>query len=467
MPFELPDKTTLSEPRYLGLAAAIESAIAAGRLQPGERLPTHRAVAAGTGLSVQTVGRAYDRLRQQGLILGHVGRGSFVADPRAINRAPYEVPSRPASLYDLALSRPLHGALHERAMRDTLRELAAGCDPAVFLASRPNLGQPAHRAAGARWLAGLGLETTADNVVVTNGVSHGMTVALTALTRPGDVVLADSVTHHLVVAICAALGLTLVGLDCDGDGIRPDALERACAEGAPRVLVALPTLTTPSARLMSEERRRALARIAKAHDLWIVENDAYGALPEDSPPPLTAFAPDRAIHLTTFTKSSMSGLRTGYLTAPVHLQPALLSRLIALSWSATALPGEIATRWVHDGTAAELAAWQRNALANRHALVARTLAGLDWQGHPAGLHLWLRLPDDWTTEEFVHQARQLSVAVAPAAPFLTPQAPPVNAVRISVGGENDTEAFDQALDRLAGLLRTGSGRGMTTGLREL
>ena len=454
MPIDLPDRDSLTEPLYLSLAAAIEDAIRKGRLKPGDRLPTHRAVSAQMGLSVHTVSKAYDRLRQQHLIEGHVGRGSYVVDPGAADTAPYPLKRQRDSFYDLAMSRALTELRHDRAMRRTLREMAGNADAAMFLSCRPNLGQEAHRAAGVAWLAGLGLETGAEQVIMTNGATHGAAAALSALTRPGDTVLAAQITNHLVISLCSYLGLTLIGLDSDSEGILPDALDRACRNHDARAVICLPALGNPKGSVMGAARRADIARVAAAHDLHIIENDALGALLEDGPPPIAALAPERTVYLTTFTKCTMPGLRAGYMVAPMHLQPGLLARLLVFSWTATPLICEIATRWVDDGTAARLAAWQRAALAERHRILCQELEGCAVQGQPGGLHYWLHLPEGWSTEGLVARARQLGIVLAPCTPFLTQNAPACDAVRISVGGIADDTDFATALRLLRGLLKT-------------
>ena len=454
MIFDFLDRDTLSEPLYLSLAAAIEREIREGRLPAGAQLPTHRAVAVHLGLSVHTVSKAYDRLRQHNLIEGHVGRGTFVVDQAMQDRPPYALRPVQPQVCDLALSRPLFDERHDIAMRRTLREMADTADPATILSCRPNQGRLDHREAGVLWLSGLGLETDADRIILTNGVTHGMAAALSAVTVPGDVVLADAVTHHLVISLCRYLGLTLIGVAGDGQGMLPDALDQACRTHGPRAIVTLPTLTLPQAGVMDAQRRAEIARLASVHDLVIVENDAYAPILARGPAPITALAPERSIYLTTFTKCTVSGLRAGYMVGPAHLQSALLSRLLVFSWAATPLVCEIAARWVRDGTAAELAQWQRDRLAERFEIVRAVLGPHGVQGHPGGLHYWLPLPEGWKARDIVRLARDQDIALAPADPFLTQQAPAVDAVRISVGGEPDAVLFRGALERLAALLST-------------
>ncbi|NVO58207.1 PLP-dependent aminotransferase family protein [Rhodobacteraceae bacterium B1Z28] len=448
----LPDPSTLSSPLHSSLALAIAKAISDGMLPKGTQLPTHRKMAEELGLSVHTVSKAYESLRRQRLIDGQVGRGSYVLDPDTSNDQPFQLSSERDRSFDLSISRPSFSQHHAELFQQALADLPQGLDPSYYLGCRPNVGHDAHRAAGVTWLKSCGLDVPAEQIIMTNGVSHGMSAALSALTRPGDTVVSSRITHHLLVSGCSYLGLNLAGVDSDEDGIQPDALDRYCSENNVKVLFLLPSLANSTVELMPEDRRLALIRVSRKHDLHIIENDAFGPVAEDRPVPVAALAPERTIYLTTFTKCTVSGLRAGYMAAPEHLLPALTGRIVVFGWMATPLMCEIATRWVQDGTALELAGWQRRALAERYEIATKTLQGQEWRGHPSALHLWLPLKSGWTTASFVSYARQLKVAVAPDAPFLTPKTPPQNAVRISLGSVQDLTRFKQAMELVGGML---------------
>jgi DNA-binding transcriptional MocR family regulator len=120
---------------------------------------------------------------------------------------------------------------------------------------------------------------------------------------------------------------------------------------------------------------------------------------------------------------------------------------------ATPLVAEIATRWIADGTADELVAWQRSQLALRHRSAERLLAGLGYRHHPHSLHLWLALPEGWRAEELVSEARVRGVAITPAAPFTVNREAAENAVRISLGGAATTSGVERGLARLMEILQ--------------
>lgn len=447
-----PDPTTLQHPLHASLASAIANAISEGELQNGEQLPTHRNMAERLGLSIHTVSKAYDTLRRQNLIDGHVGRGSYVLDPNLTNNQPFKLKSEKRDGFDLSISRPAFNKLHVDRFQQALAALPNELDPSIYLSCRPNIGHEQHRIAGVKWLSVCGVETTAEHIIMTNGVCHGMSAALSALTRPGDTVLSDDITHHLVVAGCSYLGLNLVGLRTDEFGICPAALETYCREKEAKVLYLLPSLTNPTAGMMPEERRRALVEVARKYDLYIIENDAFGPVVANRPVPVTSLAPERSIYLTSFSKCTVPGLRAGYLVAPDHLLPALTGRIVVFGWMATPLLCELASRWVLDGTALELAMWQRSELEKRYDIAKQALQHMQWNGSPSGLHIWLKLPTGWTTSSFVAHARELKIALAPDTPFLTSKTPSPNAVRVSLGSIQDLERFKQAMELLAGIL---------------
>ncbi|WP_435660843.1 PLP-dependent aminotransferase family protein [Leisingera caerulea] len=445
-----PDPETLHSPLHASLAVAIEQAILTKELPAGARLPPHRKMADRLGLSVHTVSKAYESLRKQNLIDGQVGRGSYVCGP-----APHPAPQRSEREggFDFSTVSPVRNKEHSKRFQTSLQELAAELDPSALQACGAVAGSGAHRAAGARWLAACGLAAAPERVLLTNGGSLGMSAALSALTRPGDTVLADSITHSLLVSGCSYLGLKLAGLEADSDGILPDALEDACRTSGPKVLCLRPSLANPVPVMMPEDRRRDLARIADAHDLCIVEDDPLGPVAEDRPPPVSALLPERSVYLTTLSTCAMPGLQAGYMAAPGHLRPALTSRLLSFGGAGAPLMWELASRWVTDGTMLELTGWQRHALNRRHRIASRVFRGVSWRGHPSALHLWLPLPDGWSSGSFSQYARQLQIAVAPDTPFLASGTCPPGAVRVSLGAVQDESHFRKGLELLAALLR--------------
>lgn len=453
-----PDPETLDAPLYVSLAAALKQAILTEELPAGTRLPPHRRMANRLGLSVHTVSKAYDSLRKQNLVDGQAGRGSYVCGrvPQPVPLQPEpesEIAPEPMEGFDFSTSRPVYSQDHSKRLQCSLQELAAELDPLILQGSATGSESTAHRDAGAQWLAACGYPAGPDQVFLTNGGSHGVSIALSALTRPGDTVLSDGITQSLLVSGCSYLGLKQLGLKADQHGILPEALAKACLASGAQVLCLLPSLANPVPVMMPETRRRELAQIAKDHDLYIIEADPLGPVAKDRPPPVSALLPDRSIYMTAFSTCLMPGLHAGYMATPSHLLPALKGRLLSFGGAAAPLVRELASRWVLDGTALEFAGWQRNALENRHRIARRVLRGMPWTGHPSASHLWLPLPEGWSSGGFSHYARQMQIAVMPDMPFLAPGTSSPNALCISMGGVQEDSHFHKGLKLTAALLK--------------
>ncbi|MGK6315503.1 PLP-dependent aminotransferase family protein [Neorhizobium sp. DT-125] len=433
-----PDPSQLRRPAYLSLAEQIARAIQERKLANGTKLPTHRRMADDLGLSVQTVSRAYDDLIRRGLISGEIGRGSFVQTQTREPEPPY-LPERLGEVIDLSILKPVCEQIHVERMRQAFAWLSENLPASSALSFRPNMVFPRHRAVATEWLARCGLDVSPLNVSLTNGATSGMTVALMSVAPPGSTVATEAVSHHTLVPLSTYLGLHLEGLAIDEEGMIPDALDEACRKGPIRAIFLQPSVINPMAALMSAKRREALAAVAAKHDVAIIENDILGPMVEDRAPPMAAFAPERTLYVTSFTKITVPGLRIGYLVAPDRYVAAVANRHLVSNWMATPAMAEIATRWVSDGTAMELVNWQRRALLSRHAIAAEMLAGLTYRSHPQSLHVWLPLSGSHAEDAFVSQARLRGVGIAPGKSFHTTDHGWTPAVRISLGSTTESE----------------------------
>jgi DNA-binding transcriptional MocR family regulator len=427
-----PDLSQHDGPRYIAIAEALAGDIEAGRLKPGDRLPTHRDLAWRLGVTVA----------------GEVGRGTYVRE-RMANAPP--PPANDDGFIDLARNfPPLRGDNAE--IGRLLAEISQSGDLARLLGYASNLGHLAHREAGAAWITQSGLESAPQHVAVSNGAQHGMLVAMSALTRPGDVVLTEPLTFYGMKSIATMLSLRLHGVSSDEHGLMPDALAAACRQTGARALYCIPTLQNPTNALMPAERRAEIAAVCQQHDVVIVEDDIYGFLAGDARP-LSAFAPDQSIYVTGLSKCVAPGLRVGYVRASEALIERVGAALRATSWMATPLMAEIAARLIRSGSAEAMARAMREESQARQAIAARLLAGADYNAHRASFHIWLKLPEPWRREVFTEQARRRGVGVAPAEAFAVGRMPVPHAVRVALSAARDRAQLERALTVLAATLR--------------
>lgn len=447
----MPNPDTLSRPAYLSLAEQFARAIEGGHLPPGARLLPQRKLADRLGLSLQTVSRAYDELIRRGLIQGEVGRGSFVLGPGGEARQPY-LPERPGEVIDLSILKPVVETLHMDRLREGFAWLADNLAAASALSFRPNMVMPHHRAVAVDWLNGLGVPAEPSGIVLTNGATPAITAAVMSAAPPGAGIAAAALTHHTLKPLCTYLGLHLEGLAIDAHGLIPAALDEAARRGQIRAVYLQPNVINPLAVMMPADRRAELVEVIRRHDLAIIENDILNTMIADRAPAFATLAPERTLYICGFTKITVPGLRLAYLHAPPRFATAAANRHLVSNWMATPPMADLLSHWVTDGTVTELAAWQARAMADRHALACEVLGAQMPVCHPNSLHLWLPLPEGWTEEAFVEQARFMGLGVAAGHAFRASDKAPPQAIRVSLGSTR-AEDLRRGLSLIAGLLK--------------
>jgi DNA-binding transcriptional MocR family regulator len=430
------------EPIYARLHQAMEADIAAGKLGPGARLPSQREVAHLLSISVGAVTRAYDELARRGRIESHVGRGSFVTGAGADDQG---------GVIDLAANTPPLGPA-QSALAATLAETAERKRLSGGLGYAPPGGGELDRRAGAKWLAMTSGEDAPDwrRLLCVSGAQSGLAVSLTVLTKPRDVVLCEAATYAAIKPLVRQMGATLRGVALDEEGMRPDALAKAAQSAGARTLYVTPTLHNPTARTMSEKRRKEIVRVARKHDLTIIEDNVYAMYAADAPPTLSALAPERTFHVTSLSKSVAPGLRVGYLVAPdaARFEQAVQCAF-AQTVSASSLGLAVATSWIEQGAALEIVKANVAEAAARVATAKAALgAHLDAPGATASLHVWapMTLPEaDRVHQRLMQAGVQLT---APRAHEVAPESAPTG-LRVCIGAATTRAALAKGLTALA------------------
>lgn len=450
-------KQDITRPAYRTLAQGIAAAIDSGSLRPGDRLPPQRELAWKLGLSVQTVSRAYEEVIRAGLVSGEVGRGSFVkSGPRETIEVPWFRAATDRPPIDLSMVTPVRLPRIAQAWRDSMIRVAEQLpDPAIF-SFRPRQTMALYGGMAAGWLARCGLVVPAQRILVTNGTTPAMFIALMTAAAPGDEIATESSTCHTLRPLIQQMHLRMRGIASDDRGMIPGALAEAAraSGGRMKAVFLLPSGAGPFARMVDRERRGDLAQAARDAGLIVLESDPVGPIAARRPPPIAAFAPERSFYFTGLSKCLSPGLRLGFLAMPERLAERALNRHQSMAWMATPIMAEIARDWIESGVADELLAAQRVELAGRNRLAQRLLAGRS-QGFLHGLHRWLPLPAGSDERELLNRALARDVAVAPGSGFAVTDTAP--ALRLSLGAP-DPRDLEQALNVLAELLPPSGGQ---------
>lgn len=451
---------------YRRIADRLADDITAGRLGPGERLPPQRAFARRRGIAGSTAGRVYAELVRRGLVVGEVGRGTFVRAAAAptgralaegspgLPPAPGQHGPAPEAAVNLELNYPsapgqselLAAALAPLLRPDVLTE---------FLRPAPAAGTPAAREAAAALLATPGWRPAPERIAFAGNARQAVAAALACLVRPGGRVGVESLTYPLVKEIATRLGITLVPLAMDDQGLRPDAVGAAHRSAPLSAVYVQPTLHNPTSATAGDARRRQLAATAREADLPLVEDRIWSFLQDGrcGPDPLAAYAPERTYVVDGLSKRVAPGLTVGFLVAPEHGGDAVAAALRSGAWTAGRFALEAAVRWIADGTVERLVAAKRADAAARQRLVARHLAGFSVRSDPRAYFAWWELPAPWRADTFTAAAAAHGIAVTPGPAFAAGAgsgAP--DAVRLGLASAAPPE-LARALRTLAGVAR--------------
>lgn len=406
----VPTLPTGGGPRYLAFVDSLEEDIASGQIKPGMRLLPQREMAQRLGLSIGTISKAYSEAEQRGLISGEVGRGTFVQRRKPEQRNSHGPSDAPINL---ALNIPPYTG-EDEVIASALAEIAAQGEMANLLGYLPHQGIRRHREAMVIWLASLGVTADPDELFITHGGQHAISVALNLVSSPGDIVLTERFTYSGMIALSAQNGYRLHGVDADADGIIPEALDRAFSETGAKVLFCMPTLQTPTGVTMSEERRDAIAEIVRKHNAYLLEDDAYAFLFETPPRPISVRIPERSFYVVSFAKCLAPGLRVAAMIAPASFRDRCNNAIRATGWMATPVMAEVVARLIHNGDLIRQVKRKREKAAARNEIVSRVLnTWLPPISSPPGFHRWLPLPAGRTLNALVTQAAHAGITLAP------------------------------------------------------
>ena len=301
----------------------------------------------------------------------------------------------------------------------TARVLAESPREALQYAASEGFGPLRDWVAGE--LASQGVKVGADQVLITTGSQQGLDLVGKVLIDPGSPVAVESPTYLGALQAFAPYEAEFVPIAGDDDGPLPAALD--VARGA-RFVYLLPNFQNPSGRCVSASRRSALVQRCAELGLPIVEDNPYGELWFDTPPPppLSALAGDAAIYLGSFSKVLAPGLRLGYVVAPRALFPKLLQAKQAADLHTPGFNQRIVHEVIRDGfldrhvpTIRALYKRQRDAM--RDALQRHLPPGCHWNVPVGGMFFWLELPAGIDTTAMLPQAVEAGMAYVPGEAF--------------------------------------------------
>ena len=296
-----------------------------------------------------------------------------------------------------------------------------------------------------------------SQVLVTTGSQQALDLLGKVLVDPGSCVLVETPTYLGALQSFSMFEPVYQQIPTDDDGLMPAALTPALTRGA-RLLYAQPNFQNPTGRRLPLERRRALAALAQDCGFPVIEDDPYGALDYrgEPLPTLLSMAPERIVHLGSFSKVLAPGLRVGYIIAPEELHGKLVQAKQATDLHTPSLTQRIVYEVIRDGFLDDhiptiRTLYREQCEAMLQALAANMPAGVSWNRPEGGMFVWVKLPAHIDSMELLQDAVAANVAFVPGAPFYADKAQH-NSLRLSFVTVPPAQ-IDAGVKILANLLR--------------
>ncbi|MDZ7728317.1 MAG: PLP-dependent aminotransferase family protein [Dehalococcoidia bacterium] len=272
------------------------------------------------------------------------------------------------------------------------------------------------------------IPVTAENVIIASGSAHGIGMVCETLLDPGDTVVVESPNFPGSLRTIRSFGAHQVAIPMDSDGMRVDVLEkelqRLSETGVrPKFIYCIPTHQNPAGCTMPQERREKLLELAQRYRTFVLEDDAYGELWYDEPPPPSIFSlsnGDHGVKVCTFSKTIATGLRLGWVMGP----PALISRIASVRYDMGSSPflGRTVAEMIRSGALDEHVEHLRDIYRRKRARAEDALRRYcgdycTWQTPNGGFFLWLKLNPGMSARDVQKLANDREVLVGQGPQF--------------------------------------------------
>ncbi len=415
--------------KYQLLADELEDAILQGRLAIGSRLQSVRKLMAQRAVSLATVLSAYRTLEERGLVVARPKSGYFVVGNGDERSRGTKSPDASTGSAPLSPAESANSPDPDLLPTQRLHRLTASMvrrNPHLSTRHPDRLGLSKLRREIASRSADIGSFIRAAELVITNGATEALILAIRAVAQPGDCVALQAPANPKFLALLAGLHVRVVELAVEPtSGISQQALEQAIASHPGlRACLVVPNFHHPTGVLMPVARKRDFVALAEGKNLAVIEVDIYGELQHEGtrPPPLKAFDTNgTVIYLTSYSNTVGPGLNVGWIAAG-RWQAQIEAGKHALAVATAELPQLVLYEFLSRGS--HIPHYRRL----RHLLRERTLRvdaalkrGLSstcqWSIPDGGYFLWLELPEDINAARLLSQPGLEQPSLSPGQLF--------------------------------------------------
>lgn len=446
--------------RYRKVEKQIIALIDSGALKPGEKLPSLRKLSRQLNVSISTISQAYLELEKKGMIESRERSGFFLTSSPQRMPLPASRP-RPEMVPTIGQrSGLIQKVLQAHGNRDllpfgvvcpaeehlpgkTLTRILTSelrSNPTRALDYTPVSGDPELRRQIALRALDSGIRVAPDEIIITSGAMEGLSIALRALTRPGDNVLVQSPVYFCLLQLLENCGLRTIEIPSSTGGIDPSDLRKAIDRFDIRAAILVPNFNNPDGSLTSQQAKQEIVEILAERRIPLVEDDVYGDLHFSRNRPGTCKSFDRegqVILCSSFSKTVAPGYRIGWMIPGRFYEKAL--EIKTTTNLCTASPNQIViATFLREGYYERHLKRLRSAVQNQMETLLLSLRRhfpeATRAGFPeGGAAIWVELPKEIDAVEYFYRARELGIGLAPG-PIFSAQDKYNNFIRLSCNG---------------------------------
>ncbi|BDM70372.1 GntR family transcriptional regulator [Streptomyces nigrescens] len=447
----LPDPAG-ARPAYRHLAQALSTLILDGRIALHATLPAERELAVALGTSRTTITAVYDLLRESGYAHSRQGSGTWTdlpegRTPRGISRliGPQD------TAIDLARAAP---GLPQQTLVDALTQIAPQLAEHAPTPGYHPYGLPDLRAALAERFTRRGLPTLPEQILVTSGAQHALTLVIGLLCRPGDRVMVENPSYPNALEALRRAQLRAVSVPVTDEGWDIEIIESTLRQVVPQLAYLIPDFHNPTGCLMPERERVRTLRAAGRSGTWLVIDETLADLALDvpAPPPFASHATPggtgQVITIGSMSKTHWGGLRIGWLRAPARLVTELAGQRVATDMGGSVVDQLLALTLLTQ--AGDLLPARLEQLRRQRAALAEALAEhtpqWTWRLPPGGLSLWVDLGEP-VASALAERALEHGVRIESGAYFATD--PGLFEQRLRIPYTTPVDTLREAVQRMA------------------
>lgn len=480
-------------PLYIQLRDQIRALVHGGDLHPGDRIPASRELATQLGVHRTTVANAYAELESEGLISGHVGRGTFIRSDgmaRKISAAPhpmsFEGGLRWESLFADERGEEMLSRLTQNAPRGAITFVMARpaaeffpieelrkCSNAVWRREGPEIlqfgpsdGYPPLKQALVTMLRAERYEVGDENLLITDGCQQALDLVCKAFLRPGDSVLVENPAYPGALAIFMGARARILGVPVKSDsgpgvtpGVDVSAIEAVLMQNRVKMMLLTPDFHNPTGTSLPVAERRRLLQIAARFQVPVIEDHIYARLGARGERPASLKQLDHSnvvIQIDSFSKIAFPGMRVGWIVAPSNV----IDRLRLVKQSTDLHTGHLSqailAEYVRRGLLGRHVERMRKAYSKRlaaleHALTTHMPSGSKWTHPEGGMCVWVELPPGFDSNDLLIHTRERGVLFSPGRYFYS-QNPQPNTLRLGFAGVAERD-IARGIATLADVLR--------------